>query len=176
MNLTIGQNEDVIMKARTPLHVEDATEKDVPLILHFIRDLAEYEKELSRVTATEEALRASLFGARPYADALIGYIDRQPAAFAIYFFSYSSFTGLPNLYLEDIFVRPNFRGLGVGKELLAFLARRAIERSCGRLEWSVLNWNESAIGFYKTLGAEPVREWTVFHLADDAMKRLAAQD
>lgn len=162
------------MTRRTPLRIEEATEKDVLLVLNFIRDLAEYEKELARVTATEEILRQSLFGPRPYAEALIAFIDNEPAAFAIYFFSYSSFTALPNLYLEDIFVRPNFRGLGIGKELLAFLARRAVERSCGRMEWSVLNWNESAIRFYETLGAEPVRDWTVFHLAEDAMKKLAS--
>jgi GNAT superfamily N-acetyltransferase len=152
------------MSISSPLRVDEATEEDVPLILQFIRQLAEYEKELARVTATEETLRATLFGPRPYAQAVIVYMGEAAAAFAIYFFSYSSFSGLPNLYLEDIFVRPNFRGLGVGKELFAYLALRAKERGCGRMEWAVLNWNESAIGFYERLGAEPVRDWTVFHL------------
>ncbi|MGH9871763.1 MAG: GNAT family N-acetyltransferase [Pyrinomonadaceae bacterium] len=161
------------MTAHLPLRIQEATQEDVPLILNFIRELAEYEKELARVTATEEVLRTTLFGTRAYAESVIVYFGEEPAALAIYFFSYSSFTGLPNLYLEDIFVRPKFRGLGVGKELLSFLARRAGERGCGRMEWSVLNWNESAIKFYEKLGAEPVREWTVFHLAKDNMKELA---
>jgi GNAT superfamily N-acetyltransferase len=157
------------------LRIEQATERDVSLILNFIRQLAEYEKELARVTATEEILRATLFGPRPYAEAVIVYAGDEPAAFAIYFFSYSSFTGLPNLYLEDIFVRLGFRALGVGKELLAFLARRAGERGCGRMEWAVLNWNESAIGFYEKLGAAPVHDWTVYHLAKEEMEKLAGE-
>jgi len=163
------------MTLRAALRIEEATEKDVPLILHFIRELAEYEKELVRVTVTEEILRETLFGPRPYAEVLIAYSGEEPAAFAIYFFSYSSFTGLPNLYLEDIFVRPNFRGSGLGKELLAFIARGASERGCGRMEWSVLNWNKSAIGFYEKLGAAPVRDWTVFHLAKDKMDELGTR-
>lgn len=159
------------MTPNTPLRIEQATENDVPLILHFIRELAEYEQALDRVTATEEILRTNLFGERHYAEALIAYIDDQPAGFAIYFFSYASFTGLPNLYLEDIFVRPAYRGSGFGKELFALLARRASERGCGRMEWAVLNWNEPAIGFYKRLGAEPVTEWTVFHLAQQELQK-----
>ena len=156
-----------------PLRIEEAREKDVSLILQFIRELAEYEKELARVTATQEILRATLFGPEPYAKTAIVYVGEEPAAFAIYFFSYSSFSGVPGLYLEDIFVRPAFRGLGVGKELFTFLARRAGERGCGRMEWSVLNWNESAIGFYEKLGAAPVSDWTVFHLAKEEMEELA---
>lgn len=161
------------MTTRPPLRIQEATEQDAPLILDFIRELAQYEKALNRVSATEESLRATLFGPRPYAEALIVYQSEQPVAFAIYFFSYSSFTGLPNLYLEDIFVRPAFRGWGVGRELIAFLARRASEVGCGRMEWSVLNWNESAIAFYQKLGAEPVNDWTVFHLPKDEMEKLA---
>ena len=161
------------MSMRPPLQIEEASEKDVPLILQFIRDLAQFEKAQGRVLASEEILRATLFGPTPYAAALIAYAGKEPAAFAIYFFSYSSFSGLPNLYLEDIFVRPAYRRLGVGKQLLADLARRAVERGCGRMEWSVLNWNESAMGFYEKLGAEPVRDWTVFHLAKERMNRLA---
>ncbi len=143
-----------------PLRIEEAREKDVSLILQFIRELAEYEKELARVTATQEILRATLFGPEPYAKTAIVYVGEEPAAFAIYFFSYSSFSGLPGLYLEDIFVRPAFRGRGVGKELFTFLARR-------------VNWNESAIGFYEKLGAAPVSDWTVFHLAKEEMEELA---
>ena len=158
---------------RLPLRIEEAREQDVPLILQFIRELAEYEKELARVIATEEILRATLFGPEPYAKTAIVYVGEEPAAFAIYFFSYSSFPGLPSLYLEDIFVRSAFRGLGVGKHLLAYLAGRAGERGCGRMEWSVLNWNAPAIGFYEKLGAAPVRDWTVFHLAKEEMEEIA---
>jgi GNAT superfamily N-acetyltransferase len=165
--------EDTYMTARAPLRIKEAREKDVPLILQFIRELAEYEREIARVTATEEILRTTLFGAEPYAKTAFVYVGEEPAAFAIYFFSYSSFTGLPSLYLEDIFVRPPYRGLGIGKKLLSFLARRAGERGCGRMEWSVLNWNASAIGFYEKLGAAPVRDWTVFHLAKEETEEIA---
>ena len=158
---------------RFPLRIEEAREQDAPLILQFIRELAEYEKELARVTATEEILRATLFGPEPFAKTAIVFVGEEPAAFAIYFFSYSSFPGLPSLYLEDIFVRSAFRGLGVGKHLLAYLAARAAERGCGRMEWSVLNWNASAIGFYEKLGAAPVRDWTVFHLGKEEMEEIA---
>src|SRR5258705_5764568 len=164
------------MSTALPLRIEEAREKDVPLILQFIRELAEYEKEHGRVTATEEILRATLFGPEPYAKTAFVYVGEEPAAFAIYFFSYSSFPGLPGLYLEDIFVRPAFRGMGVRNELFAYLARRANERGCGRMEWSVLNWNEPAIGFYRKLGANPVTDWTVFHLAKDRLEELAKLD
>lgn len=161
------------MSTPLPVRIEEAREKDVPLILQFIRELAEYEKELVRVTATEEILRATLFGPEPYAKTAILYVGDQPAGFAIYFFNYSSFTGRPGLYLEDIFVRHAFRGTGVGKKLFAFLALQAGKRGCGRMEWSVLNWNASAIGFYEKLGAAPVRDWTVFRLAKEEMEELA---
>ena len=160
------------MPSRVLSRIEDATEKDVPLILQFIRELAEYEGGADRVSATEDILRATLFGSQRNAHAVIAYSGQTAAAFAIYFFSYSSFSGLPNLYLEDIFVRPAYRALGAGKELFAFLARRANERGCGRMEWSVLNWNEPAMGFYKRLGAHPVTDWTVFHLAKKEMAEL----
>ena len=161
------------MPPRALTRIEDATEKDVALVLQFIRELAEYERGADRVSATEDVLRSTLFGREQNAHAVIAYRGQEPVAFAIYFFSYSSFSGLPNLYLEDIFVRPAHRGLGLGKELFAFLARRAGEQGCGRMEWSVLNWNESAIAFYRKLGAEPVSDWTVFHLAKEDMKQLA---
>jgi GNAT superfamily N-acetyltransferase len=155
------------------LRVTEATKKDVPLILQLIRDHAEYEKALDRLSVTEDRLNALLFGAQPGAEVLIAYLGDEPAAFAMYYFSCSSYTGLPNLYLEDIFVAPNYRGSGVGKKLLAALALRASERGCGRMEWCVLSWNESAIGFYEKLGAVPVRNWTVFHMGRDAMDELA---
>lgn len=158
------------------LRIEDATSEDVPLILKFIRWLAHYERSEDRVTATEEILLKNLFGPKRRAQALIAYNDLEPVAFALYFFSYSTFSGKPNLYLEDIFVRPEFRGSGFGKELFAFLSRRALADDCGRMEWSVLNWNESAIKFYERLGASPVRDWTVFHLEKEEIERLARPD
>lgn len=161
------------MSTRPPLRIEEATENDIPLILAFIRELAEYERLLDHVTATEEKLRASLFGPEACAEAVIAYERDAPVAFAIYFFSYSTFSGLPNLYLEDILVRPASRGSGVGRQLFAFLARRARERGCQRMEWAVLNWNAPAIGFYEKLGAEPASDWTVFHLNKDELEKLA---
>lgn len=161
------------MTERAVVRIEEATEKDVPLILAFIRELAQYERVLDKVTVTEESLRATLFGPKPYVEAIIGYENDTPVAFAIYFFTYTSFAGLPSLYLEDIFVRPSSRGLGVGRRLLTFLARRASQRGCGRMEWSVINWNEPAMAFYKKLGAEPVNDWTVFRLGKDKLEALA---
>jgi GNAT superfamily N-acetyltransferase len=165
--------EDNGMTERAPLRIEEATKEDAPTILNFIRELAQYERAVDRVTATEEILGATLFGDRPYAKAIIAYQDDEAVAFAIYFFSYSSFSGEPSLYVEDIFVRPAARGLGLGKEIFTFLARRASEHGCGRMEWSVLNWNEAAIAFYRTLGAVPVRQWTVFHLPQAKLAELA---
>src|SRR6266508_6771943 len=161
------------MVQRAPLRIEDATEADVPLILTFMRELAEYEEGLDSVSVTEEKLHATLFGPKPYVEAIIAYENDSPVAFAIYFFTYTSFAGLPSLYLEDIFVRPAARGLGIGRQLLAFLARRARQRDCGRMEWSVLSWNEPAMAFYKKLGAEPVSDWTVFRLPKDKLDELA---
>jgi GNAT superfamily N-acetyltransferase len=165
--------EDTRMTARAPLRIEEATKVDIPVILDFIRELAQYERALERVTATEEVLSANLFGARPYAKAIIAYDGGAAVAFALYFFSYSSFSGEPSLYIEDIFVRPAARGLGLGREMFTFLARRANEHGCGRMEWSVLNWNEAAIAFYRKLGAVPVRQWTVFHLPKEELDALA---
>ena len=162
------------MTARAPLRIKEATPEDVPVILDFIRELAQYERAVDRVTATEEALGSTLFGARPFAKAIIAHDDRpEPVAFAIYFFSYSSFSAQPSLYIEDIFVRPAARNRGLGRELFTFLARRASEQGCGRMEWSVLNWNEAAIAFYRKLGAVPVRQWTVFHLGKEELDELA---
>jgi len=161
------------MVQRAPLRIEDATEADVPLILTFMRELAEYEEGLDSVSVTEEKLHATLFGPKPYVEAIIAYENDSPVAFAIYFFTYTSFAGLPSLYLEDIFVRQAARGLGIGRQLLAFLARRASQRGCARMEWSVLNWNEHAMTFYKKLGAEPVNDWIVFRLAKEKLEELA---
>lgn len=153
--------------------LEPATENDVPLILSFIRGLAEYERLLDQAVATEDSLRQTLFGERRYAEVLIGYYDDEPVAFALYFHNYSTFLGKPGLYLEDLFVKPHMRGKGIGKIILRHLARIAKERGCGRFEWWVLDWNEPSIAFYKSLGAVPMDEWTVFRVTGDALDKLA---
>jgi GNAT superfamily N-acetyltransferase len=159
--------------AALPLRIEPAIEADVPLILGFIRELAEYERMLDKVVATEAGLREQLFGARPGAEVVIARSEGQPVGFALYFHNFSTFLGRRGLYLEDLFVRPSHRGRGVGRALLAHLARNALERGCGRLEWWVLDWNEPAIGFYRKLGAEPMSDWTVFRLSGAPLAELA---
>jgi GNAT superfamily N-acetyltransferase len=153
--------------------IKPATIDDVPLILSFIRKLAEYEKLLHKVTATEEGLRATLFGARPYAETLIAYYHNEPVGFALFFHNFSTFLGQPGIYLEDLFVEVEQRGKGFGKALLAHLAKLAQERNCGRLEWAVLNWNKPSIKFYESLGAVPMDDWTVYRLTGAALERLA---
>jgi len=159
---------------QTACRIERATERDVPVILGMIRALAEYERMADQVTATDAGLREALFGARPGAEVLIAYVDDRPAGFALFFHNFSTFLGRRGLYLEDLFVVPERRGGGVGKRLLVELARIAVARGCGRFEWSVLDWNEPAIGFYKRLGAQPMEEWTIFRLAGDGLRRLAS--
>jgi GNAT superfamily N-acetyltransferase len=148
--------------------------EDAALILEFIRGLAEYEKLSQECVASEEALRRTLFGPRPYAEVLIAEQAGRPAGFALFFHNYSTFLAKPGIYLEDLYVVPELRGLGIGKALLLQLARIAVERDCGRLEWSVLDWNEPAIGFYKKLGAVAMEEWTIFRLSGPAL--VAAAD
>lgn len=160
----------------TQFRIRSATEEDVPLILTFIRDLARYEKLEHEVVATAETLRATLFGQPRFAEVLFGEEDGQPVAFALFFHNYSTFVGRPGLYLEDVFVRPEFRGRGYGKAMLARLASIAVERNCGRFEWAVLDWNTSAIAFYESLGAGAVDEWTIFRITGAALRELAAQD
>lgn len=154
--------------------VREATEGDVPLILSFIRELAAYERLSHEVVATEEALRANLFGEHRYAEVLIAEHDGAPAGFALFFHNFSTFLGKPGIYLEDLYVKPEFRGAGIGKKLLAHLARLAKERDCGRLEWWVLDWNEPSIGFYEKLGAVPMDDWTVYRISGTALEELAS--
>jgi GNAT superfamily N-acetyltransferase len=157
------------------LVVRPAEPADCGLVLEFIRELAEFERLAEEVVATEERLAAALFGPHRVAEAIIGEIEGAAVAFALFFHNFSTFQGLAGLYLEDLFVRPAHRGKGHGRRMLAHLARLAVERGCGRFEWAVLDWNESAIGFYRKLGAEPMHDWTVFRLTGDALARLAEQ-
>ncbi len=165
------------MTAAHPLlSIRPATAEDVPLIAQLIRELAEYERLADAAIATEDGLRGQLFGAQPAAEVLIGEVDGTPAGFALFFHNFSTFLGKRGLYLEDLFVRPAFRGSGLGKHLMAALARIAVQRDCGRFEWSVLDWNEPAIGFYRRIGAVGMDEWTVQRLEGDALHALASHD
>jgi GNAT superfamily N-acetyltransferase len=158
------------------LDIRPATTRDVPLILDFIRGLAEYERMLDQVEASEERLRASLFpvdGRAPDAHCVLGSVDGVPAGFALYFFNYSTFLARPGLYLEDLFVTPEFRGAGLGKALLLHLAALAHDRGCGRMEWAVLDWNEPAIGFYEALGAKRLLDWQICRLDRETLERLS---
>lgn len=150
------------------------TVEDVPLILRFIRALAEYERLSHELEATEELLRETLFGERKVAEVLFAVVDGVEAGFALFFHNYSTFLGRPGLYLEDLFVLPEYRGRGVGKALLQELARVALQRGCGRFEWWVLDWNEPSIEFYRRAGAVPMDEWTVFRLAGEPLRALAS--
>ena len=157
------------------LEIRTATEGDVPLILSLIKELAEYERLSHEVVATEETLRASLFGERQVAETLLAYLGDDPAGFALFFYNFSTFLDRPGIYLEDLYVRPEYRGAGVGRVLLVHLAGLARDRDCGRLEWSVLDWNEPAIGFYESIGASPVSGWTVYRVTGRALEELAAR-
>jgi GNAT superfamily N-acetyltransferase len=156
------------------LRIEPATLQDVPLILRFIQELAEYEQLAHACVATEDDLRAQLFGPNPVAHTVIAYAGDEPAGFALYFFNFSTFLARPGLYLEDLYVKPALRKRGIGRALLAYLARVASERGCGRMEWSVLNWNEPAIRVYRGIGAQPLEDWTVMRLTGPAIIALAA--
>jgi GNAT superfamily N-acetyltransferase len=159
----------------TEILVRSASTEDVPLILSFINELAEYERLSHEVVATEEMLREHLFGERPVAEVLIAEHGGEAAGFALFFHNFSTFLGKPGIYLEDLYVRPEFRRAGIGRALLVHLANVARERGCGRLEWSVLDWNEAAIGFYRGIGASPVSGWTVYRVTGEALEGLAGR-
>jgi GNAT superfamily N-acetyltransferase len=169
----MNSSEGTITTPVPGLTLRFGRESDVALILQYIRELAEYERLSGEVVATEETLRASLFGQPRRAEVVLADFDGQPAGFALFFHNFSTFVGRPGLYLEDLFVRPSLRGHGIGKAMLAFLAHLAVERDCGRFEWAVLHWNEPAIGFYKSLGARPMTEWSVFRVDGEALTKLA---
>jgi GNAT superfamily N-acetyltransferase len=153
--------------------IRPARPEDAEIIAALIRELAVYERLEDQARATAEDIRRHLFSDRPAAEVILAEVDGQPVGFALFFPTYSTFRGQPGLYLEDLFVRPEHRGRGIGKALLATVARSAVDRGCGRLEWSVLDWNAPSIAFYRAQGAEPMGEWTVFRLADEALNALA---
>ena len=157
------------------LRIRPAERADVPLVAGLIRQLARFEKLEHEVVLTEELLDAGLFGARPYAEAVMAEQDGEAIGFALFFHTFSTFLARPGLYLEDLFVLPDHRGHGVGRALLAHLAQLALERGCGRLEWAVLNWNQEAIRFYERMGARPNSEWTVYRLAGEALQALGRE-
>ena len=161
------------MTSGPAISLRPAAREDVPVVVRLIRALAEYERLSPECLADEAALAAHLFGSRPYAEVLIAEVDAEPAGFALFFHSYSTFLTKPGIYLEDLFVVPERRGLGLGRRLLAALAALAVERGCGRLEWSVLKWNAPAIGFYERLGAVPMEEWQVYRLTGEPLLALA---
>jgi GNAT superfamily N-acetyltransferase len=153
--------------------IRAAKPEDTPTICHLIRALAEYERLADHVVLDEERLRDHLFGPRPYAEVLLAEDAGRVVGFALFFHNYSTFLGRPGIYLEDLFVEPEYRGRGHGKELLRAIAQLAVERGCGRVEWSVLDWNEPAIQFYRALGAVPLDEWTMFRLTGGALEAAA---
>jgi GNAT superfamily N-acetyltransferase len=164
------------MKMRPEFQIRPAGVEDVPIILKLIRDLATYERAPHEVTATEEQLVDVLFGEKPAAEVLLAFEGESAVGFAVYFYNFSTWLGRSGLYLEDLFVKPEKRGKGYGRALLVELAKIALERGCGRMEWAVLDWNEPAIKFYRSLGAQPMDEWTVFRLTRDGIARLANPD
>ncbi len=158
------------------IEIRKADVNDVPLILEFIQSLAEYERLRDACTATEERLRTSLFSEKPAAEVIIAEASGEPVGFALFFHNYSTFLAQRGIYLEDLFVKPEARGKGVGLALLSALARIAVERNCGRLEWAVLDWNQLAIDFYRRLGAVPLDDWRIFRMTGDSLAGLAQRD
>ncbi len=170
-----NEGRTIATDARRMLRILPAREDDVALILSFVMELAEYERSANKVVATVENLREALFGERKVAEAVIAYLEDEPVGMALFFHNFSTWTGVYGLYLEDLYVRPHARGRGVGRMLLAHLARLARERGCARFEWAVLDWNEPAIRFYKNLGAEPAQGWRIFRMTGEALERLAQE-
>jgi GNAT superfamily N-acetyltransferase len=168
-----SQDDTVIQPLRfAHARIEPATLADIPTIHGLIRELAEFERLLDQFVATEERLRESLFGPNPHAEVLMARLAAEAAGFALFFHNYSTFRAQPGIYLEDLYIRPAYRGRGHGKALLCAVAQLAVKRGCGRFEWSVLDWNQRAIDFYKKLGAEPLNDWTMFRVSGLALAQL----
>jgi GNAT superfamily N-acetyltransferase len=161
------------MSSSDDISIRPAGEHEVGVILQFIRDLAKYEHLEHQLVATEDMLRESLFGPRPHAEVVLACLRGEPVGFALYFHNFSTFLGRPGIYLEDLYVRPEARGHGVGRRLLTWLAATAVSRGCGRLEWAVLDWNEPSIQFYRKLGAVAMEEWTTYRVTGIALEQLA---
>jgi len=157
------------------LKIREATAADVPIILGFIRELAEFERLTHEVVATEEIMCRSLYGERRVAEVLIGFVNGVPRGFVLFFHNFSTFLGRPGIYIEDLYVQPAYRRMGIGRALLTSVARIARERQCGRVEWAVLDWNKRAIKFYEDLGAIPMSDWTVYRLTGRALERAAEE-
>jgi GNAT superfamily N-acetyltransferase len=173
--VSAGSTTDGAQAPRDVISILPATEADIPSILSLINELAEYEKLAHRVSATEETLRATLFGPRRYAETLIARYDGEVAGQAIFFHTYSTFMAKPGIYIEDIYVRVALRGKGIGKALLSAVAKIAHQRGCGRIEWSVLDWNQPAIDFYRSIGADAMDDWMMFRLDEAGIEKLAGE-
>ena len=156
------------------LQIKPGTEADVPIILSFIKALARYEKLSDEVVATEQSLKTSLFGDTSVAEVILGYVDNTPVSFALFFHNYSTFLGQPGIYIEDLFVLPEMRRQGIGHQMFAYVANLARERGCGRLEWSVLDWNQPAKNLYQSLGAHTMEDWRINRLTGNALEELAS--
>jgi GNAT superfamily N-acetyltransferase len=167
-----GLGDTRIQPRFVPVRIEPAVPDDVPTICALIRELAEFERLVDQFVATEDRLHESLFGSRPYAEVLMARHGNESVGFALFFHNYSTFRAQPGIYLEDLYVRPAHRGRGYGKALLSHIAQLAVKRNCGRFEWSVLDWNQRAVDFYKRLGAEPLDDWTMFRVTGAALERL----
>ncbi len=163
------------MAAISKFRIRPATERDAGTIFYLIKELAEYERLSHQVVATQEDIRKSLFGKRPFAEALIGEYQEVPISFALFFYNFSTFIGKPGIYLEDLYVQPEYRSKGFGRQMLAHIARLAIKRDCGRFEWSVLDWNTPAIQTYDRLNAKPMKEWILYRLTGEALAELAKE-
>jgi GNAT superfamily N-acetyltransferase len=155
--------------------IRPAQEHEVPLVLAFVRELAEYERLAHEVVATEADMREALFGTRPYAEVVFACLEGEPVGFALFCYNFSTFLAKPGIHLEDLFVRPACRGRGIGQRLLSWLARETLARGCGRLEWAVLDWNEPSIRFYESLGARALKEWFTYRLSGEALEKVAAK-
>jgi GNAT superfamily N-acetyltransferase len=158
----------------TNLRIVPATSSDVPILLKLIRALGEYERLSHEIVATEEGLRMWLFGDRPAAEVILAVVDDAVVGFALFFHNFSTFLGRPGLYLEDLFVTPEWRGHGIGQRLLVHLAELAVQRGCGRMEWTVLDWNETALRFYERMGARVMKEWKLCRLTGESLEQVAA--
>jgi len=157
------------------LVIRPAEPHEAPLVLSFVRELAEYERLSHEVVATDEGMRQALFGPRPYAEVIFACLNGEPVGFALFCYNFSTFLARPGIHLEDLFVRPHCRGRGIGQKLLSWLARETLERGCGRLEWAVLDWNEPSIKFYDSLGARALKEWFTYRLSGESLERVAAR-